>query len=324
MIPFALVLCGIAGCLMLVMALTARPTRGENLTGAHLVTGPIAIAFTLGGVLVHVAAPLSTTWANVLLGIAWPGVLVATALLPLAGYGRKGGWVGKVAVPAIVAAPFLLGYGAAWHAAVPSAGGAVLMLVGLAGLWPIVQMPLRRLRWRLMRLVPFRSRQPSDWEAGQAEWQRGEWRKLPPDAPVAELLGHVRSLAPDVRAECHARLAALADLDEQLANALAGPMPGNPLWYVAFHYPRSRRPLAAAIVDLLARMRATLPNSLREDPHPRPWSGDLMPALEAALTVLRDGGDVRAELEEWHRELATMPKFAREAKHLRRAMQKVG
>mgnify|MGYP000626772874 CR=1 FL=1 len=68
MLFLAYVLCALAGGLALLMTLGARPTRGENFTAAHLVTGPIAIAFVAGAVLVQIAAPLPTTVANVVLG----------------------------------------------------------------------------------------------------------------------------------------------------------------------------------------------------------------------------------------------------------------
>lgn len=324
MLPFADVLCALAGVLLLVMTLPGRSMRGEAFVGAHLVTGPMALAFTLGAVAVQFAAPLPFAWANALLALCWPGVVVGLTFLPLAAYGGRRAPLVKTVMPVVVAAPFLLGHGGAWHAAVPWFGAGALASVGLGGTWVLLEQPLRRWRMRLGRALSASPPEPSAWEREQAEWQRGEWRKVPVAAGVATLLQHARSLAPEVRAACHERLVAHPDLDAALAAELRGPQPAEALWYIAHHYPRSRQVFAAPIRELLASLRATWPERLRADTHERPWTGDLMPALECAVAVLVAGGDVRAELRAWQQELASLPKFRGMAQELARWLAKQG
>lgn len=316
-------ICVLAGAMLLLMALPGRPTRGEAFVGAHLVTGPIALVFGAGAALVLWQAPLPAAVALVLLLLA-PGFLVGLTFLPLAACGGRRARLVKAVVLVVVASPFAIGHGAAAHAALPWAGALVLAAVGAGGSWVLVEQPWRRLRARVAAALRTGAREPSAWEREQAEWQRGEWAKVPADASVAALLPHARSLAPDVRTACHERLAAHADLDAALATALRAPEPSDALWYVAHLYPRSRRPFAAPIAELLARLRATWPERLRADPHERPWTGDLLPTFECAVAVLLAGGDVRAELRAWHAELATMPKFTGLAKDLARWLKKAG
>lgn len=322
MLLFAYVLCALAGGLALLMTVGARPTRGENLTAAHLVTGPIAIAFVAGAVLVQIAAPLPTTVANVVLGVTWPGMIVAMTFLPLGASSRRHALVPKVAAPLIVGSPFLLGHGHLLHPAMPWAGAGVLTLVGAFGSYVVVGDPLRR--WILRKVNSLRPRQPSEWERNQAEWQRGEWRKVSADAPVVALLAHARSLAPDVREACHARLAAHPGLEAGVVEALRSADPSYALHYLTHNYPRLRADFAAAINELLATLRRTWPKRMRNDPHPHPWTGDLIPAFDCAIAVLVAGGDTRAELRAWQAELATMPKFQGAAKELARWLKKAG
>lgn len=321
MLPLAYLLCALAGGLLLVFTLGGRPRNGEAFVGAHLVTGPVAIVFVLGAILVQVAAPLPSTAANVALGLAWPGAIVGLTILPLTAYQRRGARFTKAVTPLLVAAPFAMGHGADLHVALPWCGASALALVGLGGSHVLLAWPLQRLFHRFTRR--FATRQPSEWERSQADWQRSQWQQLPSDASVPILLGHARSLAPDVRTDCHARLAAHPELDAGIAAALLGEHPSDALWYVAHHYPRERAKLAGPLNELLSRLRTTWPRRLREDPHPNPWTGDLIPAFDCAIAVLAAGGDTRAELSAWQRELAALPKFQKTAKELGRWLQRI-
>jgi hypothetical protein len=315
-------LCTIAGAALTLMAAAGRPTRGENMVGSHLVTGPSALLFTLGTLLVLLAAPLPHTAANVAMYLALPGLVVGMTFLPLAAYGHNT-WPIKLLVPLIAAAPAALGHGAAVHAALPWLGAALLAVPAVGSTGMLLRRPLQRLRGRVQRLLRPGSRKPSEWELGQYEFHRTAWQKVPADAGVGALLAHARSLAPDVREACHARLAAHPELGPGLAQALAGEHPSNALWYLQHHMKGDRATFAEPVAALLAHLRETLPDRMRHDDHPHPWTGDLMPALECGLEVLRAGGGVRAELEAWQRELASQPKFAREAKQLARWLAKI-
>ncbi len=324
MLLLADVVCAIAAVLLLMMTLRGRPMNGEAFVGAHRITGPFALAFTLGTGLVLVAAPLPSTLANVALGLLLPGTFVAMTFLPFVAYGRRGAWLVKLLMPFVVATPFGLGHGGAVHAMMPWFAAAVLALLSLTTTWSLVGQPLRRWCSRLWHALIPRPHQPSQWELGQMEFHRDAWQKVPEDANVRALLAHARSLAPEVRAACHQRLAAREDLDQALAAELLGANPGEALWYLVNGYPRSRQPFAPTLTALLARLRATWPAKMREDPHPRPWTGDLMLVLECSVAVLMAGGDVRAELRSWQAELATMPKFRGQAKELARWLKKAG
>ncbi|MCU0864142.1 MAG: hypothetical protein MUC36_10140 [Planctomycetes bacterium] len=315
-------LCGLAGAALTLMAAAGRPTRGENLVGSHRITGPMALLFTLGTLLVLLAAPLPHTAANVAMYVAMPGLAVGMTFLPLAAYGHDT-WPIKLLVPLIAASPAALGHGAAVHAALPWLGAALLALPAVGSTGMLLRYPLQRLRGQFVRLLRRGSHEPSEWERGQYAYHREQWQKVPADADVGTLLAHARSLAPDVRAACHERLAAHPELAPGLAKALVGDDPSNALWYLQHHMQGDRSTFAAPVAALLAQLRATLPDRMRHDDHPHPWTGDLMPALECGLEVLRAGGGVRAELEAWQRELASQPKFARSAKQLARWLAKI-
>ena len=315
-------LCGIAGAALTLMAAAGRPTRGENMVGSHRITGPMALLFTLGTLLVLLAAPLPHTAANVAMYVALPGLVVGMTFLPLAAYGRNT-WPIKLLVPLMAAAPAAVGHGATLHPALPWLGAALLALPAVCTGYMVLIRPLRRLRGRLVHRLGLGSQEPSEWERGQYEYHREQWQKVPADADVGALLAHARSLAPDVLVACHARLADHPELEPGLAKALVGEHPSNALWYLQHHLKGDRATFAAPVAALLAQLRATLPDDMRRDDHPHPWTGDLMPALECGLEVLRAGGGVRPELEAWQRELASQPKFARQAKQLARWLAKI-
>jgi hypothetical protein len=315
-------LCGLAGAALTLMAAAGRPTRGENMVGTHLVTGPMALLFTLGTLLVLLTAPLPHSATNVAMYVALPGLAVGMTFLPLAAYSRNT-WPIKLLVPLIAASPAALGHGAAVHAALPWLGAALLALPAVGSTCMMLRYPLQHLRDRLVRLLRLGSREPSEWERGQYAYHREQWQEVPADADVGVLLAHARALAPDVRAACHARLDDHPELEPGLAKALVGEYPSNALWYLQHHMKGDRSTFAAPVAALLAQLRATLPDRMRRDDHPHPWTGDLMPALECGLEILRAGGDVRAELQAWQLELASQPKFARSAKQLARWLAKI-
>ena len=307
----------LAGAPLVLFALSARsPQRPENFTGAHMITGPMAIGMALAWALHLFAAPLPSTWANVLLALTWPGFVVTLTLLPLAAHARRRAWAAKLGCVLAAAAILLLGHGAALHQTMPWLGAAGIALLGVGGTLVVAQPWLRRLRPALGGFVPSGPRAPSSFDAKQSAWQREQWQQLPSDAGVPALLAHTRSLAPDVRQACLARLAARDDLTTAVAALLESAEPEGVLHYVAHDYPRPRAPLAAATAAMLARVRTKWVVRLRNAPDPRPWTGEVVPALECGMVVLRAGGDVRAELEAWQRELATLPPLADLAKQL--------
>ena len=321
MLPVAYVLCAVAGAILVATTLRGRPTRGEYLVGMHLAIGPFAVAFVVGAALAQSAAPLPSTAANVLLALTWPGNVLALTGLPIAAHQGGRTLLPKLLLPLVVAAPFGLGHGANLHPTVPWLAAGLLVLTGLGGSTVLLELPpLRRLRQRLARAGT--TRQPSEWERNQAEWQRREYEKLPRDPSVSALLGHARSLDPTVQQQCLTRLAAHPGLHEGLVAALRGEQPGTALWYITHHLPTSRAAFAPPLNELLQRLRLTWPSRLRDDPHPHPYLGDLIPSFDCAIAVLVAGGDTRAELAAWHTELAALPKLQAVARELHRWLRK--
>lgn len=312
----------LAGAPLVLFALSARsPQRPENFTGAHLITGPMAIGMALAWALHLIAAPLPSTWANVLLALAWPGFVVTLTMLPLAAHGRGRAWTAKLGCVLAAVSIIVLGHGAALHPAMPRLGAAGIGFFGLGGTLLLAQPWLRPL-WHKLRLSRATGPdEPSSFDAKQSAWQREQWQQLPADAGVPALLAHTRSLAPDVRQACLARLAARDDLTTAVAALLEGSDPESVLHYLAHDYPKPRAPLAAATAAMLAGVRTRWVTRLRKDRDKRPWTGEVVPALECGIAVLREGGDVRAELETWQRELATMPPLADLAKELARQLR---
>lgn len=309
---------------LVAMALTARPTRGENLVGAHLITGPLAIGMALAWALHLLAAPLPSVLVNVLLALNWPGYVVAMTFLPLAACGgRRARWI-KGACALAPSFPPLLGHGPQLHPLAPWVGAAGVLAYGAGGSLMLARPFWRRLRRWMARVLPSGPRPLSDFDQRLAAQQRERWQRLSPDASVSDLLGFARSQAPEVLQTCLARLAAHPDLTTAIADLLQAQDPDDVLHYVVHHYPRPRRELAAATNSMLATMRTNWLERLRADPSPRPWTGNVVPALEVGIAVLHDGGDVRAELGTWQRELASLPPLAGLARELARLVRKSG
>ncbi len=301
---------------LLAMVLSARPTRGENLTAFHLVTGPAALPPAI-------AAALHLWLARDVLGCAvWFGWLAV-----------PGAWVSLLAMPAIaterrravmtkgIAVSSLVGIGALGN---PVHGAPWLVWVGFAAVVALgaaayaiaAQLPLRRLAARFAA-----SRRPpgylDPWQQGQAEFQRTEWQRLPAEPSVARLLEFVRAFAPEVKAASLDRLASRTRLDEEIS-ALLREQGGdsNVLHYVVHHYPRSRRGLDVAMHHRLEREFDHWTAFLATAEEPRHWTGNLLAILEAGLAITKDGGDVRAPLERWQRSLAKVPSLLAIAKEL--------
>src|SRR5690349_10072122 len=93
--------CAVAGALLLMMALRGRPTRGESFVGAHLVTGPVALVFYAGTVMVLWPMLPRTAMAVALLVLLSPGFVVGMTFLPLIAYGRRNARLAKVAAAVV-------------------------------------------------------------------------------------------------------------------------------------------------------------------------------------------------------------------------------
>ncbi|MEZ6018166.1 MAG: hypothetical protein R3F49_23880 [Planctomycetota bacterium] len=312
---------------LLAMLLAARPTRGENLTAAHLVTGPAALPPTLAAALflwvVRDALGLAA-W----LGLAClPGYWVAMLALPLTATSPRHAWSSKAAGLLGFAAPAVLGNGAALGDWVPWLGFAAIVglaawVYGLAG--PYVLRPVwQRLAPRLMRNLRAQERRegpPSNFERSQATWQRERWQHVTQSASVDELLPFVRAFAPEVKAASLERLAAHANLTESLERSIIRGGNSDPLNYLVHHYPRSRRELAPAMTARLEQVHGTWTEAARNTTKPPEVPEGLINLLDASIAVLRDGGELRPSLAKWKALLASRPDYRGVSKELTRLM----
>lgn len=315
---------------LLAMLVAARPTRGENLTAAHLVTGPAALPPTI-------AAAIFLWLTRDTLGLpAWlgllslPGYWVAMLALPLAATGRRRAWLYKSAGLMGFAGPGLLGNGALLAAWVPWLGYAVLasfagIVYGLAAphLWRrVLPHVLPDVLHRFFLARRRRHEEPSSFELSQATWQRERWQLVSASATVDELLAFARAFAPEVKAASLERLAAHPELADSLAKSIVSGRDSDALHYLVHHYPRSRHELAPALSTRLDQLQAIWSKAFCRAAEPPHLPGGLGGLFDASIAVLRDGGDLRAPLERWQTLLASRPDYLGVAKELARHLRR--
>ena len=305
----------ISGALLVVLAVTAKPTRGENLMGFHLVTTPLGLAQALAALLGLLAHGVEPAWLGWLAGLLLPGYGFAMLALPFACFDRRGVTPARAAVLAtfaVVDGPFVTAWASSVGAGVVAVYGGIA--VAMAANWWLGP--------KLRRMV--RSHQPAgpdEWQQKQGEWQREQWQQVPADATAGRLLEFVRAFAPEVKAMSVQRLAALQDLLEQIAHLLRTSERSDAPHYVVHHWPGRRADLAGAMRDHLELMLADAKQRLRKDRGPKPFLGNYAGSLDAAIAVQQDGGDVHAALQRWHDFLASVPSHRQVAKQLVRYLR---
>jgi hypothetical protein len=309
----------ISGALLVVLAVTAKPTRGENLMGFHLVTTPLGLAQALAVLLGLCAHGVEPAWLGWLAGLLLPGYGFAMLALPFACFDRRGVTparaavlLGVLATFAVVDGPFVTAWASSVGAGLVAVYGGIA--VAMAANWWLGP--------KLRRMVQFhRPAGPDEWQQKQGEWQRGQWQQVPADATAGRLLAFVRAFAPEVKAMSLQRLAALPDLLEQIAHLLRTSATSDAPHYVVQHWPGRRADLAGAMRDHLDLMLADAKQRLRNDRGPNPFLGNYAGSLDAAIAVQQDGGDVHAALQRWHDFLASVPSHRQMAKQLVRYLR---
>jgi len=284
------------------MLWSARPTRGENMTGIHLVLGPAALPPTIAMALHLFVGPFGHFgW---LLGLLLPGVWIGLLALPAMATDRRRGVAWKVA-----GTTALLAIGAAGSRFDPAPWLPWIgfVLVAVLGVTCYGAIGWAWLRPRLRRFGRA-ANEPSGWEVQQAGFQRQQWERTAPTT-VEQLLPFCRSFAPDVRASCLQQLAARPDLDAALATCLSTRDDTDALHYFVHHYPRPRRTMAAAVGARLASEHERWAELLAKSDDATRWLGNVVPVLDAGIAVLRDGGDVRAPLARWRDTLVANPRY---------------
>ncbi len=290
---------------LVVMACRAPARRPRFVDGDFVITAPLAFGMVLAALLHLVFAPLPWWPSHLLLAALAPGCWLTMTLLPLVARNRLRARAKQARAGCLLAcvATELLGRGSRLHPWAPWLGAVVLAALGTGGTCLLLERPLRRGCRALLRLVGLAPPALTSAERSAADRQRQAWRELAPNLGGSGLFAFARSLAPEVRAQCLARLAAAPDLDRLTAVGLSGPDAADVLAYVCHDYPRSRVALAAATAAMLAARRAQWPEH-------RDRTGDLESLLTCGIAVLRDGGDLRQALEAWLPLLAGRAEFA--------------
>lgn len=299
MILFATLLLALSGALSLLVAFEKR--RGpEGPVGAHLITGPLAIAQAIAtaiGIANQDLAPLGLpTWP---LYLCLPGAIVTLTILPFLAMElrwrplARTGLVASIAGSALAILGTLLAPWTVWL------GNGLVLLTGLSGYATLLAWRLRTLQQRVA-VAASDERSADEFRTRQSAWQLGEWQKVPAAAELWQLIPFACALHPEVAQQCQERIAALPDLDAEMTALLRTDWAPHALRYVQRHYPRSRAPLAAALGPFLDAECQRWAEHLRTAPEPQNWAGNLQSLLDCAATVIADGGDLLEPMQRWH------------------------
>lgn len=290
-----------SGALLLLLALSPPRSSPEGPVGAHLVTLPLALGqagalglAAAGGALERLGVSLAWVYA------ALPGQVVALTFLPVLALERSGR-PARVAVVLAVAGAALCVDGATFApgTAVPLRAGALLVAATAAFGYGLVLTFVVQQQRRATARAREEVVQRSEFEERQAEWQLGEWRKVPANAPLWRLVQFSHAFHPDVKRECLARLAALPDLDRSMSEALGTGWADQALGYLRDHYPHSRAAVAPALAAYLDAQCEEWRKTLDGAPQPGSYFGNVAAYVEAAASVHGDGGDLGASLQRW-------------------------
>lgn len=285
----------LSGLPLLLMTLTAKHTGPEGPVGAHMVTAPLALgqALALGlGIGAGRLAPLGLP--TPLLWLMLPGLVVSLTVLPITALGRRRRGLSRLGVCAAVLGGGLTLDGSGLLQGIGALGPLANSLVGygmLSALW------LQSVRNQVVHARAEVERQ-STFEQEQAQWQLGEWQKLPAAAAPWQLIQFTHSFHADVKTQCLQRLGALPDLEAAMQQLLGTGWAEHALPYLRDHYPRSRAPLAPALSAFLLQECERWTSSLR-GPQPGSWYANLQKHIEVAELCAGDGGDVRQAMQQW-------------------------
>jgi hypothetical protein len=293
----------VLGCLpMLLLTFAAQRSGPEGPVGAHMVTGPLALLQATALAIAFANA----AWAELGILRGWlylilPGYLVASTALPILAIDVRWRSLIRAAIAAVVAGCVLTA-----NAHTLPAGAGALGITGLAlvcvhagigyamlfALW--VHAERNRMRAAQADVV-----QQSEFAIRQAEWQRGEWAKLPANAELWQLIQFTHAFAPEVKAQCLERIAQLPGLEKEMQALLGTGWAEHSLRYLEDHYPLRFGPLAAPCQALLIDQCARWEVTLRDDRNAGTWYYNLVHYITIAERIAADGGDVREGMRQW-------------------------
>lgn len=291
---------------MLVLVLADRRTGPEGPVGAHMITGPLALAQGLAMALALWAGTMTSTgWLATAVGCCLPGYFVAMTVLPILALSRHWRRLAVLGALAGLAGSALVVDGAAWRPELAFVGGFLVLVAGAIGYGMLFSLWLQAAS-NHARAAAAEAERDDKFQREQSAWQLGEWRKLPADAELWQLIQFVHSLHPEVQAQCQARIAALPDLDTRMAALLRTGWAEHALRYVARDYPHSRRALAPALAPFLDAECPKWETQLRGAPRPETWSVNLDKYVECMRAVIADGGDLQAQASRWRNMLRSI------------------
>jgi hypothetical protein len=311
----------VSGALLLLLVSSPKRSNPEGPVGAHLVTLPLALA-QAGAIALAVLAGavrgigVSPAWIYALL----PGQLIALTVIPVLALEPSEGARSRVGVVLAILGAALLVDGHALAPEVPwvqRIGALLVALVAAIGYGMLIALFVQQQKNAIARTNADVARQ-SEFEVQQAAWQLGEWQKVPLDAPLWRLVQFTHVFHPDVKRECHERIAALQDLDGAMAETLGTGWAEESLYYIRDSYPRSRAALAPALATFLDAECPRWRGSLDGASIPGSYFAKLAKFIEVADKVQQDGGDMRATMARWEellrgrRGLETLAAQARE------------
>lgn len=299
MILFASLLLALAGTLSLVLAFERR--RGpEGPVGAHLITGPLALAQALATAIGIASQDSATfglpTWP---LYLSLPGSVVAGTILPFLAMEQRWRTLARTGLIAAIAGSALAIHGPMLTPWAVLLGNSLVLLTGLGGYATLVAFWLHTQQQRVAAAASD-ERSADEFRTQKAAWQLGEWQKVPASAELWQLIPFACALHPEVAQQCHDRIAALPDLDDKMTALLRTDWAPHALRYVQRHYPHSRAPLAAALGPFLAAECQRWAEHLRTAPEPQNWAGNLHSLLDCAAAVIADGGELHESMRMWH------------------------
>lgn len=289
------------GALLALLTFPQKRWGPEGPVGAHMITAPLAlavtVAFALGGLAGGLAQMGVPGWPTV---AALPGTFVALVLLPLITSARRQvPWAQLGVAAALLGTAIVLWAPAAGAPrALACTGLGLVAAVAAAGYGMLLVFWVSTVNARVRAVADARERE-AEFRSSQSQWQRDEWAKLPPNPELWQLIQFVGGFDDDLRRECHARIAALPDLEARMAALLGTGWAEHALRYLADVYPRSTAPLAAPLAALLLAECERWRSTLDHQGEPASWWANLAKFVEAAERVARDGGDVQRPMRAW-------------------------
>lgn len=284
----------VTGFLFVLLTLSSKRTGPEGPVGFHMVTAPLALGQAIGLALAIGSGALSPLGPVAPQYLALPGLAVGLTVLPFGAFDRRHRLPVRFAAVAAVAGPLLA---ANASGAVQIAGGVLALLPALFGYGLLLVLFVRAQKRQIARAQAEVSRQ-SEFESSQAAWQRGEWAKLPANAELWQLIQFTHSFDPEVKAQCHQRIAALPDLPAAMQELLGTGWAEHALSYLRDFYPQSRAPLAPALSAFLVKEADRWRSSL-QGTNPGSWYANLLTYVQVAELCAKDGGDVREGMRAW-------------------------